>query len=149
MGEMLSLAAVASIASAGANVLGGLQAQAGARLQRQQYEEEARAARLAAQQEEAAKRRELNAVLSAQDALRAGRGLDLMSDTGRAIRRETIERAEDDILTVRLNADRAARRYGFAGAQATSQGRQAMIGGLANAGGTLGAMGMRYYGVNE
>jgi hypothetical protein len=142
MGEMLLIAAAAaSIGSAGLQIAAGRQAQAGAKLQRQQYEEEKRASQLTAQQEEAAKRRDLNAALGAQDAIRAARGLDLMSETGAAIRRDSIENAEDDILTIRLNADRAGRRYDLAGQQATAQGRQAMLGSLANAAGTLGMMG--------
>jgi hypothetical protein len=116
----LIVAAAAAAVSAGTTIAAGSQAQGAAKIQRQQYEEEKRASQLAAAQQEADKRRELAAVLSAQDTLRAGRDLDLMSGTGDAIRRDSIEQAEGDVLTIRLNGDRAARRYDLAGSQAAA-----------------------------
>lgn len=141
MGETAALivAAVAAAGSATMTVASANQAQGAAKIQRQQYEEEKRASALAAAQEEADKRRELNAVLSAQDTLRAGRGLDLMSSTGDAIRRDSVEQAENDILTIRLNSDRQARRYDLAGSQAKAQGNQAAMSGYASAAGTVGS----------
>jgi hypothetical protein len=144
MAEALALASVAaSVVSAGASLAAGAQAQAGARLQRQQYEEERKAAALAASQEEVATRREMESVLSAQEALRGARGLDPLTEGAMTIRRDTMVRGEDDIRTIRVNAGRTDRRLRLGGAMATAQGNQAMLAGAANAVGTLGSLGRR------
>lgn len=130
MGEtaiMAAAIAVSAAASAGTAIYTGQQqaaaSKANAQAQAAQYAEEQRTARLAAEQEEAAKRRTLDAVLSSQDALRAGRGLDLGSPTGEAIRRESIEQAEWDITTIRANANARDRRLGLASDSALIRGR--------------------------
>jgi hypothetical protein len=128
MGVEAALAAVAvsSLAAAGTAVYSGHQqasaAVDAAEAQAAQYAEEREAARVAATQAEAAKRREMTAVLSASDALRAGRGLDLMSGTGEAIRRETVEAGEADITTIRANDNRTGRRLGLAANTALTRG---------------------------
>lgn len=123
----LAAIAVSAVAAAGTAVYSGQQqasaAKANAQAQAAQYAEEQRAARLAAEQEQAAKRRELAAALSAQDALRAARGLDLGSGTGEAIRRDSIEQAENDITTIQANANSRDRRLGLASDSALVRGR--------------------------
>lgn len=123
---MIAAVAVAAAASAGTAIYSGQQQAAAAKdaaqAQAAQYAEERQAARLAAEQEEAAKRRDLNRVLSAADALRAGRGLDLGSQTGEALRRASIDAAEGDIETVRANAERGGRRLGLAADAALRRG---------------------------
>lgn len=123
---VLAAVAVSAVAGAGTAIYSGQQQAAAAKdaaqAQAAQYEEERRAARMAAEQEEAAKRRDLNRVLSAADALRAGRGLDLGSQTGEALRRASIDAAEGDIETVRANAERGGRRLGLAADAALRRG---------------------------
>lgn len=123
----LAAVAVSAIAAAGTAVYSGQQqaaaSKANAQAQAAQYAEEQRAARLAAEQEQAAKRRELASALSAQDALRAARGLDLGSGTGDAIRRDSIEQAENDITTIQANANSRTRRLGLASDSALIRGR--------------------------
>jgi hypothetical protein len=131
MGETAALVAmaVAAAASAGTAIYSGQQQAAAARdsaqAQAAQYEEERRAARLAAEQEEAAKLRDLNRVLSAADALRTGRGLDLGSQTGEALRRASVDAAEGDIETLHANAERGGRRLGLAADAAIRRGDNA------------------------
>ena len=148
MGETAIIAtaiAVSAAASAGTAIYTGQQqaaaSKANAQAQAAQYAEEQRAARLAAEQEEAAKRRTLDAVLSSQDAIRAGRGLDLGSPTGDAIRRDSIEQAEWDITTIRANANSRERRLGLASDSALTRGRNdartALVQGYGSAVGSL------------
>lgn len=107
--------------------------------ERQQYEENAASARASASQEEAAKLKQLRAVLSSQDAFRAARGLDLGSETGDAIRRESTDNIFADITNIRSNAGSTARRLELAGSAAGSRGDAALIGGYGGAANTIGS----------
>lgn len=158
MGELAAIAAVTavtSLAAAGTAVYSGYQqanaAVDAAEAQAAQYAEEREAARVAAEQATAAKRREMTAVLSASDALRAGRGLDLMSGTGEAIRRETVEAGEADITTIRANDNRTGRRLGLAAdsglRRASNSAEASVIGGYGQAIGSLGQGARSIYGM--
>ncbi|MBR0682742.1 hypothetical protein GXW74_19780 [Roseomonas eburnea] len=159
MAETAVLAAVAAsaVVGAGTAIYSGQQQAAAAKAQAQataaQYEEERRAARLAAEQEEAAKRRDLGRVLSAADALRAGRGLDLGSQTGEAIRRASIDAAEGDIETIRANDNRTGRRLGLAADAALRRGGEtanaAIIGSYGQAVGSLASGARQIYGMTR
>lgn len=146
---VLAAVAVSAVAAAGTAVYSGHQqaaaAQQSASAQAAQLAEEQRSARLAAEQETAAKRRQLGMVLSAQDALRAGRGLDLTSTTGEAIRRDSLEQAEGDIATVAANANNRTRRLGLASDSALTRGRNqantALVQGYGQAVGSLAGAG--------
>lgn len=113
---------------------GGRQSAAGYDLLAAQYEEEAANARVAAAQDELQRRRQLKATLSAQTAIRAGRGVELFGGgTGEAIRDRTIAEAEEDILTSRLNFQSRARRFDLAADKASGDATGALLGGVGNA----------------
>ena len=134
MGDTFAIiSAFAAVASAASSVVQGSQANAAAKLEAQQYQQNAADAKLAADQAEAQKRRALGRTLAAQDALRSGRGLDLYSPTGNAIRSDTTSQAEQDITTTRYSDLAAAQRYDLAAAQSSAKGSAAMIGGIGGA----------------
>ena len=141
----IAAAVISAAASAGGAIYAGHQQAAAAKdaanAQAAQLAEEQRAARLAAEQEIAAKRRDLGRVLSSMDALRAGRGLDLNSGTGAAIRGSSIEQAEADIATIEANANNRTRRLGLASDSALTRGRNqaqaALVGSYGQAVGSL------------
>jgi hypothetical protein len=139
--ETAALAGVAIAASsavaAGTAIYAGQQAAGAARAEAAQFAEEREAARVAAVQEEAAKRRQLTAALSATDNLRLGRGLDLMSGTGDAIRRESIEATEADIDTIGANSNRRQRRIGMSMGAALDRGDAAIMTSYGRAVGSL------------
>jgi hypothetical protein len=138
MGETLAIAAVAaSVLSAGTSVAGGFAARGAGKSEARQYEAEARFAATAAAQEETERRRVLGATLATQDAIRAGRGVDLFSPTGAAIRDETVATAQRDIDNIRLNGMRTTDRYNLAARNAEARGTQAFYGGLAGGFGSL------------
>jgi hypothetical protein len=118
------IAVASGVASAGLGIVQGAQASQAASLERQQFEDEAQTARLAAQQEENARRHRLAAILSENEALRGARGLSFESGSERAIREENIRAAEADIGTVRLNRLGQVRRaeLGAAGARMRETG---------------------------
>lgn len=138
MAETLAIAgAIASVVGAGTSVLGGLAQNNAAQAERQQYEEERRNAQVAAAQAEEERRKDLARTLATQEAVRAGRGIDLFSATGTTIRDSTIADAEADIDNIRLNRDRAGARYGLAASAAGARGTAAIVGGVGNAAGSL------------
>jgi hypothetical protein len=138
MGETLAImSALASVASAGAGLVGGLQGRAAANVERQQIEESARLASLQAKQAEEERRKELTRTLATQDAIRGGRGVDLFSPTGNTIRDQTFADAEADIENIRINQGSAAARYGLAGQAASARGTGALVGGIGAAAGGL------------
>jgi hypothetical protein len=153
---VIAAVAISAAASAGAAIYSGQQQAAAAKdqaaAQAAQYEEERRAARLAAEQEEAAKRRDLGRVLSAADALRAGRGLDLGSQTGEAIRRASVDGAMGDIETLRANENRTGRRLGLASDAAVRRGDNAastaIVSGYGQAVGSLASGARQIYGMS-
>lgn len=113
---------------------GGMQSSAGYDLLSAQYEEEAANARTAAAQDELQRRRQLKATLSAQTAIRAGRGVELFGGgTGEAIRDRTIAEAEEDIQTSKLNYLSRARRFDLAADKASNDSTAALLGGVGNA----------------
>ena len=138
MGETLAIAsAIASVVSAGAGLAGGLQGRAAANVERQQIEEQAKLGALQAKQAEEERRNELARTLATQDAIRAGRGVDLFSATGATIRSQTMADAEADIENIRINQGSAAARYGLAGQAASARGTGALVGGIGAAAGGL------------
>jgi hypothetical protein len=138
VGETLAIAAVAaSVFSAGTSVAGGFAARSAAKGEARQYEAEARFAATAAAQEETERRRALGATLATQDAIRAGRGVDLFSPTGAIIRDETVAAADRDIDNIRLNGMRSADRYKLAASGAEARGTQAFYAGIAHGFGSL------------
>ena len=141
MGELATAAAIATVvsaaASAGTAIYSGQQAKVAAEAEAAQYAEEREAARVAAAQEEAAKLRTLRQTLAATDAIRLGRGLDLMSETGQAIRRESVDNAEADITTIRANANRRDRRLGLSVGSALDRGEAAVVSSYGQAVGSL------------
>lgn len=152
MGE--TVAAVATFAKAAAPVVGlvggavsivtGLSAAGAARdaaaSQAAQLAEEQEAARVQALVDEAEHRKELASVLATQRAVRAGRGVELFSETFRNIQDETVEDAEADISLGQLNSLRRQRRLGLGIDQANAQGRQGAMAGYGSAFAGLGKM---------
>ena len=130
---MMAIMAVSAAVSAAASISAARQQAGAAKIARQQYEEEAANARMQADQEEVARRDELQRVLAAQDAIRAGRGVELDSPTGLAIRDTTIADVESDIGVARYNALSKARRFDLGAAIEETRGRSAMISGIGGA----------------
>ena len=160
MGETAIIAAavaVSAAASAGTAIYSGQQQARAARQQAEatatQYAEEQRAARLAAEQEELARRRDLGRVLSAANALRAGRGLDMGSQTGEALYRASVEAAEADIEIIHANAERGGRRLGLAADAALRRGDNeasaAVIGSYGRAIGSLASGATQSYDITR
>ncbi len=143
----IAAAAVSALASAGTAIYSGQQQKAAAEAEAAQYVEEQAAARTAAIQEEAARRRDMNRTLASMDALRLGRGLDLMSETGQAIRRESIDNAEADITTIRANANRRDRRLGLSVGSALDRGETAVVSSYGQAVGSLASGVTQSYGI--
>lgn len=131
---METLAIIGTVVSVAAAAGGAIQGMNAASAERQQYEEQAKIAETAAIQDEAQRRQELTRVLASQDAIRAGRGLDLYSPTGNAIRAGTIEQAETDIRTSNLNYAGKSRFYGLGAEAADAKGTQALFEGFAGVG---------------
>lgn len=127
----------AAVVSAGASIAAGVQQARAAEIEARQYEDERRNAATAAEQDEAERRRELARTLAAQEAMRAGRGTELFSQNALNIRQQTIAAAEDDINTSRLNFLSRQRRYALGAQGARSSATGALIGGFADATGTL------------
>lgn len=154
---VIAAVAVSAVAAAGTAVYTGQQQAAAAKdnanAQAAQLAEEQRSARLAAEQEEAAKRHELNRILSATDAIRAGRGLDLMSTTGGAIRGDSMDAAERDVTTIAANTNNRTRRLGLAADSAITRGRNAadtaVVSGYGSAIGSLAGGARSIYGVSS
>lgn len=117
--------AVSAIASAGTAIYAGQQAKAAAEAEAAPYAEEQIAARTAAVQGDAARQRDMNRTLASIDALRLGWGPDLMSPTGEAIQRESIDNATADVTTIRTNANRRTRRLGFGADASLDRGEAA------------------------
>jgi len=138
MGEVIA------VASAVAQVFGGLQANKAARAEARQYEENAALARAQAAQQEAERRRELDRVLATQEAIRSTRQVELVSGTSMAIRDETIAAAEDDIQTIRLNAASLEARYSLGAESARAKGMSGLLTGL---GGAARSVSRSVYGV--
>ncbi len=113
---------------------GGFRGAQAAEFEAAQFREEMEIARVAAEQEEVQRRRQLRATLAAQTAIRAGRGVELFgSGSFEAIRKRTIEEAEEDITTAKLNALSRSRRFSLAAAEAESRGQSAILGGVGTA----------------
>lgn len=150
MAETAAIAAVAvsAVAAAGTAVYSGQQAKAAAEAEAAQYAEEREAARVAAAQEEAAKLRTLRQTLAATDAIRLGRGLDLMSETGQEIRRESIDNTTADITTIRANTNRRTRRLGLGADAALDRGTTAAMTGYGQAVGSLASAGRSIAGMS-
>lgn len=105
---------------------------------RMQYEEEAANARAAATQDETQRLRRLRSTLATQNALRAGRGVELFAGgSGEAIRKDTIAQTEEDSQTSRLNLLSRARRFDLAAGQEDVRGRSAILGGVGGAASAL------------
>lgn len=127
----------ASLAAGATSVFTGL---AGAAQQRKataaaerQYAIEAATAREAAAQEEASRRDELRRVLATQQAIRAGRGLDIGDPTGRAFALEAEEDAELDISNIRSNATRQQAALSAQAADSAARSRAAIYSGWGSA----------------
>lgn len=147
MGETVAaigpyLAIASAGASVGSAIMQGQAASRAANLQAQQYQEEADIARAAAVQDEANRRRALAATLATQEAIRAGRGVELYGGTGDAIRDTTTADFEADILTSRANILRKGSRYDLAASEANLYGSSARTASYFKAGaGLLSAAG--------
>lgn len=128
------------IAGALARVAKGIQAKKAADLEAQQFEEEAENARVAGVQDETQRRRELQRVLGTQQAIRAGRGLDLFSGSSKALRKDTIDNAERDIRTSQINYLSQQRKFGLGAAQSRANGRGALISGFGSAASSLSSL---------
>lgn len=131
MAETLAIAAVAaSVVSAGAAVAGGMQQAKAAKLEEKQYQDQADIARVQGEQQEAARRQQLADTLATQSAIRAGRGVELDSGTGTALRDASTVAAARDIDTIKANSLNQQRSFGLNAAAADARATGAMIAGI-------------------
>jgi hypothetical protein len=139
--EMATLATVAMVAgtavSAGATIYQGIAADKAGELEAQQYRENAAAAELASEQDALARRKDLARTIAAQQALRAGSGVDLRSPTSLAIEEASRQETEADILASRYNFAAEAERNRLAARQAKRSGRASLYGGFIGGTGQL------------
>ncbi len=132
------ISAAASAVSVVTSLAGGKAGQDAAKAQAAQYEEEAKNAATQAKIDEVERRKELDSLLATNRAVRAGRGIELYSDTFNNIQDVAVRDAESDIDMIQLNALNRQRRYGLGVAQAEAQGESAKLAGY---GGALGGIG--------
>ena len=132
-----TVAPYVGIASGAVGIFTGMSsaasAQRQAEIQAQQLADEREAARVQAVVDEAEHRKELASVLATQRAVRAGRGVELYSETFRNLQDQTIADAESDISLGQLNALRRQRRLGLGMDQAAEQGRAGATAGYGSA----------------
>jgi hypothetical protein len=137
-----TVAPVVGLVGGAVSVFTGLSSAASAKraaeMQAEQLRDEQEAARVQAVVDEAEHRKELASVLATQRAVRAGRGVELFSETFRNIQDETVADAEADISLGQLNALRRQRRLGLGIDQAYAQGRQGAMAGYGQAFGGVG-----------
>lgn len=134
------LSAAAAAVQIGTSLMGGKQGSDAAKLQAQQLEDERRNAATQAKIDEAERRKELESVLATNQAVRAGRGIELYSDTFRNMQGVTVRDAEDDISMIQLNSLNRQRRLGLGIEQANLQASGAMLSGIGGAAGGLGKL---------
>lgn len=137
MGFAVPLVIAASALSAGASIYQGLAANAQAKAEAAQYDQNAKAALTAADQADAERRADLNATLSAVNALRTSRGADVASPTGMVLAEDTRARAQRAIDTSNLNYRNKAQAYKTQAGISRSQGTAALVGGFLKGGSTL------------
>jgi hypothetical protein len=124
---------VSGIAGAGMSLVSGFQAAHGARAERRQYEREREVSSLQGDEAVIQHRLNLERVLAANQALRAGRGLSLMSGTAEAIRDRNIAEAAADIGAARLNAANRDLRNSYAIAASRQREEAGLLAGAAGA----------------
>lgn len=132
-----TLTAVATVVGAGASVAGGISQSKAHKATAAQYEEDRENARVAGLQDEVQKREQLKRVLGLQQAIRAGRGLDLYSGSAKALTKETTRQAERDILTAQVNYLSQQRKFGLGAAGERSAATGALIRGAGKAAGSV------------
>lgn len=145
MSETLVLAlpyisAAASAVQMVSSIAGGKQGSNSAALQAQQLEDERRNAATQAKIDEAERRKELASVLATNQAVRAGRGIELYSDTFNNLQDVAVRDAETDIGMIQLNSLNRQRRLGLGIEQANAQGASAELAGLGGAAGATGGL---------
>lgn len=124
--------AVAGAVEAGSAIGGIFQARSAAEIEVAQLEEEREAAALRGVQEENIRLKRLRSVLATQEAIRAGRGLSL-SATSENLRRFSIDEAEKDVRTIRLDTERRVSRAEFDIANAKRRQRGSLLKGIGGA----------------
>lgn len=119
------------------NIIGGAAQKNQADAEAAAYRQQAQNAITAGDQAEAARRTDLISTLSAVNAIRASRGLDVASPTGMAIAGDLTKRAEAGIHVTRLNALNTASTDLARAGIAKAQGQAALIGGFLKGGTSL------------
>jgi len=132
-----TLTAVAAVVSAGAGIAGGIAQNNARKAEAAQYEEQRENARVAALQDEVQRREQLQRVLGTQQAIRAGRGMDLYSGSAKALTKETRRQAERDILTAQVNYLSQQRKFGLGASSARAAGTGALVSGFGKAAGSV------------
>jgi hypothetical protein len=95
-----------------------------------QYNFNAKSELIAADEDSAARLSDLNSTISAVNAVRTSRGLDLASPTGMAISAGLTKRAESNVQTARLNYETKAQSDKFGAWGANQAGQYALLGGF-------------------
>lgn len=137
----LAVTAVAAVAGAGATYVSSQnQAKAAARaaaIEQEQYASEQKAAQLRAEQEQAAVQEQMRRAQSASEALRAGRGLDAFSVTGRALLAANEDDAAADLETLKANAGLVQNRNMLGAQASTNRANSAISTANSNAAGAI------------
>lgn len=134
------ISAAFSAVQAVSSLAAGKQGSDAAGAQAQQYEEERKNSETQAKVDEAERRKELASLQANMTAVRAGRGIELYSETFSNMQDVAVRDAEDDIDMIKLNALNRQRRYGLGVEQANAQASGAMLGGIGGAAAGAGGL---------
>jgi len=142
------MAIAAPILSGIGQISAGFSENSAKRAEAAQYDQNAKAALTAADQSEAMRRQDLMSTLSAIDAVRTSRNLDVASPTGMAIAAQRTRRAEQGINTENLNYRTQAQSYKTQAGISRTEGSAALLGGFLKGGSSIfgGVSDARKYG---
>lgn len=125
------------VLSAASSIVGGFAQKSQSDAEAAQYEQNAKNAITAGDQADYQRRTDLNSTLSAINAMRASRGLEVTSPTGMAIAADRTDRAEKAIDQSNLNYRQQSQSNKTQAGISRSQGRAALIGGFLKGGASL------------
>lgn len=138
----------ATLLGGASEIAGGISTNAQKKAEAQQYDANAKATLTAADQADVERRTDLVSTLSAINAVRTARGLEVASPTGAVIAQGNTTRAERAIDQSNLNYRGQAQSYKTQAGVSRSQGTAALVGGFLKGGATLfkGAGDLKRYG---
>lgn len=129
---------VSTAISAGSAIFGGIAGARGAAIQDQQYQEQADIAKTQALEQETQREQVLMATVGTQQAIRAGRGVDLYSPTGRNITQVSQAAEQRDVQAITANEQDALAAAQLGEQASANEATGAIISGVGDAVGVIG-----------